>query len=187
MSIEISKAFLHKTKNGDGLTLTFKRSNQGDETEVVEKHKAPIHKDLKTALNALEIHLAVMTDYVSPAGVEIAAPDPELTEKFHVHGYSIGGGEDSRGVILSGHLILKNGLAHNFNTPFFKFEQPETSRYTFMDDLIARINVIESEIAEYLDGKRGELAEPELAFPKEEEKENGQQKKRSRKKAAGFV
>lgn len=184
MSIEILKVRLHETKKGTGLILHVDR---GEEGSSVETHKPTIHKDLKKALDALRIHFAVMVGYISPGEVEIAHVDEDQVENFIVKGYSIGGdeGEGTRGIIISGRKILTNGLAHNYNTPFYRFEQAPESRYVFMDDVIAKVAVIESEVSAYLNGKRGEDPQMNLDFEEpitkiqidKPEKKNGQKKK----------
>lgn len=164
--MDIIKVRLHKTKKGNGLVLTYKKKENEDPVDGVETHKAPIHQDLQQAIDALAIHLACMTFYVKGSQVEdIAMPAPELSEKFHVNGYSIGGDDDNPGIVISGHHIGPNGLAVILNTPFRKFNESPASRYEFMDDLVARVNVIEEEVGQYLNGdKRGEAAAPELPF-----------------------
>lgn len=178
MSIEILKVRLHETKKGNGLILHINRSNGGDEVVGVETHKAIIHRDLKGALDGLAVHLAVMVGFVSPVDIPtISHPDKTKVEKFFVKGYSIGGdeGEGTRGVIISGRKILSNGMAHNYNTPFYRFEQAPESRYTFMDDLIARLTDIETEIMSYLDGsKRGEPVQQEIPGLEEKVSEEAQ-------------
>lgn len=166
MSIEILKVRLHETKKGNGLILHINRSNGGDEVVGVETHKAIIHRDLKKAIDGLAIHLAVLAEYVNPIDIQdISRPGNIYTEKFFVKGYSVGGdeAEGTRGVIISGRKILRNGMAHNYNTTFNRFEQAPESRYTFMDDLIARLTDIETEIMSYLDGsKRGDPVQQEI-------------------------
>lgn len=168
--MDIIKVRLHKTKKGNGLVLTYKKKDNSDDVDGTETHKAPIHKDCQDAIDALAIHLAVLTGYVNASKVEdIAEPAYELSDKFHINGYSLGGDADqgTDGVVISGHRT-EGGHATILNSPFRKFDEAPTSRYTFMDDLRARVNVIESEIAQYLDGtKRGAPLQPELPYQDE--------------------
>lgn len=156
---------LHKTKKATGLVLTYKKKDNADDVDGTETHKAPIHSDLAEAIKRLAIHLAVITGYVKVNQVEdIAMPAPELTDQFHVNGYSMGGEEDqgTDGIVISGHRT-EGGHATILNTPFRKFGENPASRYAFMDDLVACVNVIEDEIAQYLNGeKRGTPTQPEL-------------------------
>ena len=164
--MELIKVRLHKTKKGNGLVLTYKRQDPGDDVDGSETHRALIHQDCQAAIDALAIHLAILTFYVKTGEVQdIAAPEPELSEKFHVNGYSIGGDDDNPGIVISGHHNGPNNLAVILNSPFRKFDENPGTRYEFMDDLQARVRVIESEIESYLNGdKRGTAAAPELPF-----------------------
>lgn len=188
MSMTFQKVRLHKTKKGNGLVLTYEKQ-EGDETfDVIETHKAIIHKDLQAALDVLAIHLAVSCNYVKARQVkDIASGERELAEKFHINGYSIGGDDENPGIMILGHHTCPDGLAVILNSPFRKIDVAPESRYTFMDDLVARVEVIESEINQYLDGsKRGESTQGTLDL-KDEPKatENGEHpeaKKRNRKK-----
>lgn len=161
----ITKVKKLKLKNGFGLVLTYEKKSIGDKVDGNEKHDALIHSDLLNGIDSLAIHLAIMTGYVKPAQVEdIAMPSPELSATFHVNGYSLGGNDDNQGIVVSGHHIVPgSGLAVILNTPFRRFDENLATRYPFMDDLQARIRVIESEIEQYLAGtKRGEPIQAEL-------------------------
>lgn len=173
---KIVKVRLHDTKKGRGLIISsIDTDPNGEEVNNPGAiHKAIIHGNLQSALDALAIHFAIMSGYVKPVQVEdIAMPAPELSESFHVKGYSLGGDEDegTAGVIISGHKILPNGLAHNFNTPFYKFEQAPQSRYTFMDDLVAKLNYLDDRIVAYKNGtERGEPIQTALDLKEPGEK-----------------
>lgn len=163
--MEITKLRLVKLKNGNGLELSYEKPGpQGDKVAVAgEGHTALIHNDLYNAVQALAPHLAMMAFHVKESEVEdIAMPDLAKFKDFTVGSYSISGKEEKRGIIISG-TLRKSGKAHNFNTPFYRFEEPESGRYGFMDDVEAKLRVIESEVAPYLEGtKRGEPIQPEL-------------------------
>lgn len=168
-SVNILKVRILKQKKGNGLTLLLESSEGGDGVTSNEVHKAIIHKDLQDGVDALGLHLAIMTGYISSNVIEdIAAPDLKLAEKFHVNGYSIGGDDDNQGIVISGYHILRNGLAVILNTPFSRFEVAPESRYVYMDDLMARVTNIEKEISLYLSGeKRGTPAQGEMDFKEE--------------------
>lgn len=188
--MEITKLRLVKQKNGNGLELSYdKPGPQGDKIAVAgEGHTALIHNDLYNAVQALAPHLAMMAFHVKESEVEdIARPDPAQFKDFTVGSYSISGKEEKRGIIISG-TLRKSGKAHNFNTPFYRFEEPESGRYGFMDDVEAKLRVIESEVSPYLEGKkRGEPIQLEMGLKEAPAAEGGGGKKadknRSRKKA----
>jgi hypothetical protein len=157
-SSTIKSAKLTKIKKGQGLLLSLEeKDRRGDDVNDQKNHKGLIHPDLKAAFNRLRPHLAIMCGYVKSIQVEdIAMPDESLFDNFHVHAYSIGGNEDSEGVVISGHYIVpESGLSVTLNTPFRRMEQAPDTRYIFMDDVVAAIRTIEQEVAMFLNGKRG--------------------------------
>jgi len=163
--MEITKLKILKLKNGNGLELSYEKPGpQADKISITgEAHTALIHNDLFNAIQALAPHLAIMAFHVKDDEVEdIAVPDISKFKDFSVGSYSIIGSDEKRGVIISG-TLRKAGKAHNFNTPFYRFEEPESTRYAFMDDVAAKLRVIESEVSPFLDGsKRGEATQPEI-------------------------
>ena len=169
--MDIKKLRLHKMKNGNGLELTIERAgNVGDKVAAVEIHKAIVHNDLYNAVQALAVHLAIMAFHVKENEVEdIAMPDANRFKDFSCGSYSISGDDEKRGIIISG-TLRKGGKAHNFNTPFYRFEEPDAGSYSFMGDLEARLCTIENEVIQYLDGvKRGEPAQGELELKEDSE------------------
>lgn len=158
-----TKAKLLKVKDGFGLTLTFKKTDvAGAGCDGTENMRGLIHPDLKKAFDALTPHMAMIAGFVLPSAVaEIADVDLALFEKYHVHGYSLGGDDDSGGIVISGHLINYRGKAVNYHTPFELFDGAPEARYAYMDDLQARVRVLEDEIDKYMGGKRGEPHKPQ--------------------------
>jgi hypothetical protein len=163
--MEITKLRLLKLKNGNGLELSYdKLGPNGDKIAVNgETHSAIIHNDLYGWVQSLAPHLAMMAFHVKETEVEpTAIADPAKFKDFAVGSYSISGKDEKRGIIISG-TLRKNGKAHNFNTPFYRFEEPESGRYGFMDDVENTLRAIEGEVNAYLNGtKRGEPAQPEI-------------------------
>lgn len=160
MQFAIEKAKLVK---GETLDYNYtKTDDKGAKSKVTESLKAPVHGDLKQAYANLDIHLAIMCGYLTPARIkEIAMPAPELSEGFHVTSFSLGGDEDDPGVVISGHYLKPDGKPVILNSPFYRFEGSEQSRYIFMDDLQERIERLDTEIRAYVGGsKRGE--DPQL-------------------------
>jgi hypothetical protein len=171
--MDITKLRLLKQKNGNGLEISYEKPGaSGDKVGVPsETHTAIVHNDLYNAIQALAPHLAIMAFHVKETDVEdIAMPDKALFDAFSVGSYNISGKEDKRGIIISG-TLRKHGKAHNFNTPFYRFEEPPQAKYAYMEDLEAKLRVIESLVPGYLDGtQRGEPAQPELGMPEKKEK-----------------
>jgi hypothetical protein len=160
--MNITKLRLNKAKNGNGLELSYEKPGaNGDKIEAKgEIHTALIHPDLYNAVQSLAPHLAIMAFHVRELDVpDIAMPPAELLKDFTVGSYSISGKDEKRGIIISG-TLRKAGKAHNFNTPFYRFDEPDAARYSYMDDVAARLAVIEDLTAKYLDGsQRGENGE----------------------------
>lgn len=156
---------LLKLKNGNGLELSYEKPGPNSDRIAVagETHTALIHNDLYNAVQGLAVHLAIMAFHVKDVE-DIAAPDAETFKNFSVGSYSVSGKDEKRGIIISG-TLRKNGKAHNFNTPFYRFEEPESGRYTYMDDVAAKIRVIENEAGQYLAGdKIGEPIQGDLGL-----------------------
>jgi hypothetical protein len=160
--MDIKKTRLLKVNGGHGLDLTMEgQDNAGAAMNGNDKFKGLIHQDLRNAIEGLKIHYAMIAGFLPTDTVEdIAAPDMAAFEKYHVHGYSIGGDDDKPGITISGHFINYRGKAVNFHTPFELFDCAPDSRYMYMDDLQARLRVCEEEVEKYLGGKRGEPHKP---------------------------
>lgn len=169
-SIKITKAKLNTTKKGVGLVISFEETDdKGNKvTGPAETHSQVIQPEIQEQFNRMALHFAIMSGYVKAGDVEdIAAPDEKLAESFTVKQFSIGGKEEegTDGVTLTGSKILPNGKSHNFNTPFYRFNEGEASRYSFMDDLVACLTTLEAEIIAYKKGEKfGESKTPELPF-----------------------
>lgn len=165
--IKITKAKLNQVKQGTALVIWAEELVDGDKiTSPGQVHTAIVQKEIQEGFKKLAIHLAIMSGYLKASDVEdIAAPDEKLSENFHVSQFSIGGDEEegTSGVILSGKKIITGGRAQNFNTPFYRFEEGEASRYAYMDDLQAILRNLETEIIAYKKGeKRGTPVQQEL-------------------------
>jgi hypothetical protein len=161
--MDIKKVRLLKVKDGHGLDLTIDAQDKaGAAMNGNDKYKGLVHQDLRNAIDGLKIHYAMVAGFVPTDAVEdIAQPDMALFEKYHVHGYSIGGDDDKPGITISGHVINYRGKAVNYHTPFELFDCAPESRYMYMDDLQARLRVCEQEVEKYLGGKRGEPHKPQ--------------------------
>lgn len=142
-----------------------------DNTSILcnEQHSAEVHPDLKRAFAGLDIHLGFLSEFIPSAGIEdLDKVDPLLDDDFHVTSYSVGGDDEDPGIVITGTKILKTGKHLTINTPLIRFEQPEDGGYKFIDDLVDKVGVIQSEVLKYLnEGKRAEDPQPELPFGEE--------------------
>jgi hypothetical protein len=152
MKLTIEKAKL--IKQGEKVEITFKKqSDNGIKSTGGELFHAVPHPDLKLAFEALTIHFCLMTGQVPVKSVkDVSNYKPEIIEGFRVSSYSIGG--DREGVTITGTRLLPNGKAFNSNTPYYKFEESDQTRYTFMDELIEDLETLESELKQYVSGAK---------------------------------
>jgi hypothetical protein len=170
---QIQKVTLLKVKDGYGLKVIFKETDSsGDPSRDDVEKRGLIHPDLKVAIDALKVHWGLLSGLIKVDDIaEIILPEHKLLEKIHVNGYSIGGDEEenTQGVIISGHYITWRAKAQSLNTPFERFEGSPEARYLYMDDLLAKIQVLEDEVQLYLTGeKRGAKPAKDKSEAKEE-------------------
>lgn len=152
MELTIEKAKL--IKQGEKVEITFKKqSDNGIKSNGGELFHAVPHPDLKKAFEALTIHFCLMTGQIPIKSVkDVSNYKEEIIEGFRVSSYSIGG--DREGVTITGTRLLPNGKAFNSNTPYYKFEESDQTRYTFMDVLIEDLETLESELKQYVTGEK---------------------------------
>ena len=152
MELIIEKAKL--IKQGEKVEITFKKqSDNGMKSNGGELFHAVPHPDLKLAFEALTIHFCLMTGQVGIKTVkDVSNYKPEIIEGFRVSSYSIGG--DREGITITGTRLLPNGKAFNSNTPYYKFEESDQTRYTFMDELLEDIEILENELKQYVSGSK---------------------------------
>lgn len=131
-----------------------------------EDSKEIVHEDLKTAIDALRIHWAILCGYVQPAQVkDIETPPEDLVNDIHIHGFSFGGDDGAEWIIITGHKILSTKKAVNVNTPMTRFEEDEKTAYVFIDDLEEKRARIDKEVRAYIDkSKLGKSAQQTLDF-----------------------
>lgn len=151
--IVITKA---KMLKDDKIEVSFIRRNKNmKDSSVNEEHKDPAHKDLADAFAGLRIHAGLISEYLKPKQVkDIKNPDPELTEAFNVTGYTLVGGDEDPGVILTATKVLSTGRVLMFNTPTVKLQPADKSAaYEYYEDLERSIDRCNTEMKEYLNGK----------------------------------
>jgi len=120
---------------------------------------APIHDDLREAFQNLIPHFAFICEEINEStcrqsindikkGV-IQDPETDPLRKFDVSGFALG--KDSEGVTISGSKSLESGKSININTPFIKWDD---DTYPFMTELLEAVDLLKSEVYEYIEGKR---------------------------------
>jgi N12 class adenine-specific DNA methylase len=144
---------------------------------------APIHDDLKEAFQNLIPHFAFICEEINDnvcrqaindmkKGVEYdLGMDPLY--KYDVTGFTLG--KDSEGVTISGNKSLESGKSININTPFVKWDDAD---YQFMAELIETVDLLKSEVYEYIEGKRAPIKHQTIdMFESADDEENSEGKK----------
>lgn len=132
----------------------------------------PVHQDLKDSFQKLHKHLALICDQLPIKGKSIEKFDHEDLSLFTVTGFTLRGGEDKEGVVISGHMEGKFGIV-NLNTPFTKYDDDE---YPFTDELAEDIQAAVYEVEEYLfNGKKAPDRQLSLDFGEEFEEEQAEE------------
>lgn len=136
-------------KEGEKLEVAFKET--GALKSLVDKVcESRVHPDLKNAVDALAVHFAILSDYITVK----RARDKEELEKFVMIGYSIGGKEEEEGITITGQRKTSYGKKLTLNTPFLLLESSGET-YSLIGDLNSKIKTIEDEVLKYLtEGKK---------------------------------
>lgn len=179
MSTTITTA---KIKNKLFLAYGYSQRVDGIENKITTSSDAPIHIDLKNAFLRLIPHFAFICEEITEDVARTAIKtgfikndeEENPLNRFDVGGFSIGGSGDSEGVTISGSKWLQSGKLVNFNTPFIKWDDD----YEFGDELIEAVDILKSEVYEYLEGKQAPKLQQAMTFMSEEEdEEEGQGQK----------
>ncbi len=154
-TIEIKKV---KMNNDSSLTVNYEEVSTGD-APVVNKFTyeggGKAHADMKNALNALNVHLMLITE-------QAKTKTAQTLDSIVVTGFVIGGDdEENRGVTLIGRRTLKGNRVLNLVSPFIKFSD---EYYAEIIDLSAAVGTAVAETIEYLDGKVTPDAQLEMEF-----------------------
>lgn len=167
MSTTITTA---KIKNKLFLAYGYNQRIEGVENKITTSSDAPIHSDLVNAFNALIPHFAFICEEISEDVARVAIKtgfenEDSPLKRFSVGGFSIGGSGDSEGVTISGSKSLESGKVVNFNTPFLKWEDD----YIFSAELIRSVDILKSEVYEYLEGKQAPKLQTSMTFMSDDE------------------
>lgn len=152
----------------------FTHSSSGD---------APIHDDLRESFQNLIPHFAFICEEINEAVCRQAINDikkgiihdfeTDPLRKYDVSGFTLG--KDSEGVTISGSKSLESGKSININTPFTQWDDIE---YPFMSELLAAVDLLKSEVYEYIEGKRAPIIHQTIdMFESEEDDKDGESQK----------
>lgn len=138
---------------------------------------APIHDDLRESFLALTPHFAFICEEVTESvcregindfkqGVVYQDPETNPLKKYTVIGFTLG--KDYEGVTIIGSKKLESGKSININTPFKKWDE---SDYPFISELIEAVDLLKSEVYEYIEGKRAPAQHQIDIFEQDNEEE----------------
>lgn len=155
MNIEIKSV---KIKDSKPLIAYFPLDENGEHKAEITYDKGPkCHEDFNKKLEALAVHFAILTGYINPSpikAIEDFEDKHQTVESFKVSGFHIGGKDEDQGVVIVGHRILPNGKAQILNSPFYRFNEDDASRYKFMDELQLALVDCEEEAKLYISGEK---------------------------------
>lgn len=141
--------------------------------EVVKKCSMIVHQDFIDALNGLKVHFALLCDLREvnnfPKRYDVSNFDNEAyLEKIKITGISLGGDDDSAGVVIIGQKELTSGVL-NLVTPFTRFD----GDYEWADALSAAVEHVTDEVEHYLFDQKWGVKQLEFDFAEEFEEPCG--------------
>lgn len=154
MNIEIKSV---KIKDSKPLIVYFPLDENGEHQAELTFDKGPkCHPDFEKSLEKLKNHLPLLTGYLKHSSVkEIESLDEnEVVKSCTVGGFHIGGKDEDQGVTVVGHRILDNGKAMILNSPFYRFNEGDETRYKFMDELQLALEDCKEEAVKYISGEK---------------------------------
>ena len=195
--------------NRSGMTLEvlyFETMNLNDTTvtnEISKKCKMIVHNDFVEALKGLKVHFALLCDLREVNGFPVDYGDnienfdhETYLDKITITGITLGGEDESAGVVIIGQKELPGGSILNIVTPFTRFD----SDYNYCNPLEQAVNSVVYEAEQYLFEQKWGVKQLEIPFedfagiddepfgtfedipaeeqPKEEKKKRGGRKKK---------
>lgn len=121
-----------------------------------EELKVKCHPDLKTSIDALRVHAALLGEFIA----EVMVPDIEnvnedLIKDFTVTGFTIVTDKnENESVILTASKKLRTGKVMGFNTPAEMLLIKENDGYPFMEELIEALENSQAEFLAYYNGEK---------------------------------
>lgn len=147
MSIFITKGKLLK----DHCEVEYLKTNNEKKAECKETSKEKPHKDLTGAFSRLDIHLALIAEFVDKGKTKaIDKLRENLNGIFSVTGFTIKSDDEIKSVVLTGHKTLSTGKVLVFNTPLISESDDEEDNYFFFTDLKSNIEICQKELENYL-------------------------------------
>lgn len=186
-------------KSGMSLDMVYSESMLVNDTtvtnEISKKCNMIVHNDFIETLNGLKIHFALLCDLrevnTFPEDYEVEKFDYETClENITITGVTLGGEDDSAGVVIIGQKELPGGGILNIVTPFTRFN----SDYKNCNALENAVEAVVYEAEQYLFEQKWGVRQLEIPFEDfaetddepfgkfEDIPEQGQQPKEEKKK-----
>lgn len=170
--IEIKKAGI---RGGIFLAYEYNMEDNGISAKNKTQSTAPIHDDLKAAFEKLIPHFILLTEELPVDRIRgiiennLLLPE-DIQQKYSVTDFELGGSEDAQTIKITGFKVLSNDKSISFSTPSQKLYEDRTDGYKFDNYLREILDVIISEVLEYMDGKQAPRSEVgKLDFGDEED------------------
>ncbi|QDP86046.1 hypothetical protein FNJ88_11000 [Chryseobacterium sp. SNU WT5] len=159
--IEIKKAGI---RGGIFLAYEYNMEDNGVSAKNKTQSTAPIHDDLRGAFEKLIPHFILLTEELPTDRMKDIIEKGELLpedieKKYQVTDFELGGSEDAQTIRITGFKVLSNDKSVSFSTPSQKLYEEKTDGYKFDEYLREILEVILSEVLEYMDGKQAPRSE----------------------------
>lgn len=121
--------------------------------------KAPVHKKLKTALQKLRVHAAILTNYIDTESINKLSDIPaDQFNSFNITSVHFKYGKKGDSIQINATLTTDRDKAFNFTTPIEYLDSDSENAYAFADDLLKIRQNIFDRIDAYMSGEeRGDI------------------------------
>jgi hypothetical protein len=171
-TLTVKKAKLKDRSLEVNIDETVNTNGGGSVTnEILKKCNTLVHDDLISTFDMLKVHMVKTCDFKKSELITRATIDDfdlnQLSE-YRIKGFSIGGSDDSEGVVLIGSREFASGKVLNIVTPFIRYND-EVDPYEFAPELADAINAAVYEVEQYLWEDKYAIKQLEIPFDEEEE------------------
>lgn len=179
MNVVVKKA---EIRSGLFLSYEYDQKDTDVNNTIKTQSDAPIHDDLRDAFRALTPHFVFVCEEIKDEALVQAAIDTpedyfgfrdEIKHEdfisYRVFGFTLSKNEE--GIVISGAKQLAIGSEIAFTTPRVKFD----SDYKFSSALLQSVEVLKSEVLEYMSGKQAEKSQLALFGGEEEDEAFGEE------------
>lgn len=157
-----------KIKSSIFLAWSYEKHEPGKVTNIKADSNAPIHQDLIDAFQSFIPHFVLLSEMKKkPDVVKMIDLDSEISEDlkrlFKIESVSVVDSNGEMAVTISGRKHLQNGKSITFSTPSTD-RGSKDNEYEFYDKMIERVENLQEEVMQYMEGKHGEIAQKTIGF-----------------------